>query len=323
MKVDKKAPNKVKVYEKMHSFLDKYTSILLCDIKDMPANNIHKMRKLLRAIDSEVLCGKSTVIELAVNQYIAKGKLPSFHNKEALVGLTEKLFHRQLCLIFTNKDLSDITKISDQFKLEKQAKVGAASPLEVIIPAGPTGMDASQIDYFQGLRIPTKVIRNQLEITSATRILSVGQKCTLSEINLMNKFGIKPFKHRIAVVHIYMQGKLYDEGILNLNGDVMGKAIEKGISNIAAFGLSTGISNKASAPHAIANAFRNVLGLSLGCNVEIKQAAGLKQAIASAATAAAEPKKEEKKEAPKKKEEPKKQAPPEDDDDEMGFGGLF
>jgi large subunit ribosomal protein LP0 len=322
MKVVKRAPNKVKVYEKVHSFLDKYTTILLCDIKDMPANNIHKMRKQLRAIDSEVLCGKTTVIDLAVNQYLQREKIPSFHNKEQLTELTNKLPNRQLCIIFTNRDISEITKISDQFKIEKQSKVGALSPVEVTLPAGPTGMDASQIEYFQNLRITTKVVRNQLEIINPTRILSVGQKITLSEINLMNRFNIKPFKHRIAVIFVYINGKLYDEGILNLNNDTMGKALSKGISNIAAFGLATSISNKASAPHVIANAFSNILGLSLGCKVEIKQAKGLQAAVSAAASApVAAPKKEEPKKEEKKA--PAKKQPEPDDDDDVGFGGLF
>ena len=64
----KRADKKVKVYEKMHQFLSKYHTVILCDIKDMPSNNIHKMRKLLRAVDSEVLCGKTTVMNLAIEE---------------------------------------------------------------------------------------------------------------------------------------------------------------------------------------------------------------------------------------------------------------
>ena len=318
----KKPKHKVVVHDKLFQFLGKYTTIVICDIKDMPANNIHKMRKQLRSIDSEVLCGKSTVMELTIKKYAETTKLPSFHNKEALLKLADNVSGRQLCLIFTNKDLSEVTKISEQYKIEKQSKVGAVSPIEVTLPAGPTGMDASQIELFQNLRIPTKVVKNQLEITAPVKILQIGSKITLTEINLMNRFNIKPFKHSISVVHIYLSGNIYDHGILNLNNEAMGKALGKAISNVAAFGLATGISNKASAPHSIVNAFTNILGLSLGCDVEIKQAKGLK-AAASAPAKPVEVKKEEKKEE-KKKEAPKKKEPePEPEDDDVGFGGLF
>jgi len=33
--------------------------LLLCEIKDLPANNIHVIRKELREINSETLCGKT------------------------------------------------------------------------------------------------------------------------------------------------------------------------------------------------------------------------------------------------------------------------
>lgn len=316
----KRADYKVKVYSKINDFLNKYTTTILCDIKDMPANNIHKMRKQLRQIDSEALCGKSTVMEVAIQKY-CQGKLPAHHNKEKLLAFANLLAGHQLCLIFTNRDLGEITKITEVYKVDKQSKVGALSPVEIILPAGPTGMDASQVEYFQNLRIQTKVVRNQLDIINPTKILVVGQKITLSEINLMNKFNIKPFKHRIELLHILLNGNIYDSGILAINSEVMEKAVLKGIQNIAAFGLSTGISNKASAPHSIARAFQNILGLSLGADIEISQAKGLKAAVA--APVAAPEKKEEKKPEPKKEAPKKKEPEPEPEDEDVGFGGLF
>jgi len=219
----------------------------------------------------------------------------------------------QTLLIFTNEELSKITEVTSKFVVEKQAKVGAISPIEITLPAGPTGMDSSQIEYFQTLKIPTKVIKNQLEIVSATKILVIGQKISLSEINLMKKFNIKPYKHFVQIMHIYMNGKLYDAAILKITPDYMKEKLSQGIRNIAAFGLSTGISNKASAPHVIGNAFRNILGLSMSCGIEISQAKGL----LSAGTA--------KKEEPKKVEkvEKKKEPEPEPEEEIGGFGDIF
>lgn len=181
-------------------------------------------------------------------------------------------------------------------------------------------MDASQVDYFQNLRIQTKVVKNQLDIINPTKILVIGQKITLSEINLMNKFGIKPFRHRINVLNVFMGGKMYDSGILAINAESMGKALERAVKNIAAFGLASGVSNKASAPHVVHNSFRNIMGLSIGCDVEIRQCKGL-----LAASKAAPVKVEAKKEEPKKedKKAPAKKAPEPEPEEDEGFGGLF
>jgi large subunit ribosomal protein LP0 len=60
-------------------------------------------------------------------------------------------------IIFTNQDIGTITKITSKYKIEKQAKSGAISPIEVTLKAGPTGMDSSMIELFQALKIQTKV----------------------------------------------------------------------------------------------------------------------------------------------------------------------
>jgi len=238
------------------------------------------------------------------------------HSLEGLTALSDVVHHLQTLIVFTNEELSKITQITEKFVVEKQAKVGASSPIEVILQAGPTNMDSSQIEYFQALKIPTKVIKNQLEIVTATKILVVGQKISMSEINLMKKFNIKPYKHYVQIQHIYMNGKLYDSAILKVTPDHMKSKIEQGIRNIAAFSIATHITTKASAPHVIGAAFKNILGLSLSANFEISQAKGL-------SAAAAAPKKEEPNKVEPKKEEKKKEPEPVEDDDVGGFGDIF
>jgi large subunit ribosomal protein LP0 len=220
-------------------------------------------------------------------------------------------------IIFTNEELGKISEVTSKFLVEKQAKVGAISPIEVIVPAGPTGMDSSQIEYFQALKIPTKVIKNQLEIVSNTKILAVGQKITLSEINLMKKFNIKPYKHYIQILHIYMNGSVYNSSILKITNDYMKGVLESAVKNVAAFSVGAGYTNRASAPHVILNSFKNILGLSLATGFEIPQTKLLTVAAAAPASAPAAT------EAPKKAEKKKEPEPEPEEEDAGGFGDLF
>ena len=309
-----KQESKQKTYNLIHQFLGKYKQILVCEIKDLPADIVHKIRKLLRGIDSEVVCGKTTVMTKAIDEYLKAGKVPSFHTVDGLKAVNSIIKNMQTLIIFTNQELSKIVDITSRFMIEKQAKPGAISPIEVTLQAGSTGMDSSQIEYFQALKIPTKVIKNQLEIVSSTKILTVGQKITLSEINLMKKFNIKPYKHQVKIEHIYMNGKLYDSNILKITPEYMKEKLQAGIKNVAAFSLATNISTKASAPHVISHAFRNIVGLSLITGLEIAQAKNL--VAAASAPAKESPKKEAKKEEKKKEPEP-------EEEDVGGFGDIF
>jgi large subunit ribosomal protein LP0 len=313
-----KKDNKVHVYNKTQEFFKKYKNIVIADVKDISTDKIQKIRhEIISLGETETLCGKTTVIQKAIHDMkdAAKGDLPKHLPEKALEDFVEAMPGIHLLVIFTNKDIAEISNITAKYIIEKQAKPGQISPVEIIIPAGPTGMDSSQIDYFQALKIPTKVMRNQLEITTATKILTVGQKITLSEINLMKKFNIKPYKHQMKIKKLLLNGKIYGEEILKVTNDYMKTKLEQGIKNVLGFSLAAHIPTQASAPHMISNAFRNICALSLGTNVLIDATKNMKDAPKEA------PKKEEK---PKKEEAPKKvEKPPEEDEEDIDLGGLF
>lgn len=306
---------KKKLFDKIHEFLNKYKNILVCNIKDLPTDRIQKMRKELREGGTECASGKSTVIMKAMSDYEEKTKkLPPHLTQEIIEKLKKDLAGFQLLIIFSQKDLSELTKVINKYLVEKQAKPGQISPIEVIIPAGPTGMDSSQIEYFQALKIPTKVVKNQLEITSATKILTVGQKISLSEINLMKKFNIKPYKHIVQINHIFLNGKVYDSSILKITPEYMKEKLELGIKNIRSFSLGASFPIKATAPNMVANAFKNICSVSLASNYLISATQAMKEA----------PKKEESKKKEEKKEEKKKEEKKEEEEEEdIGFGDLF
>ena len=313
-----KKDNKVHVYNKTQEFFKKYKNIVIADVKDISTDKIQKIRhEIISLGETETLCGKTTVIQKAIHDMkeAAKGDLPKHLPEKALEDFVEAMPGIHLLVIFTNKDIAEISNITAKYIIEKQAKPGQISPVEIIIPAGPTGMDSSQIDYFQALKIPTKVMRNQLEITTATKILTVGQKITLSEINLMKKFNIKPYKHQMKIKKLLLNGKLYGEEILKVTNDYMKTKLEQGIKNVLGFSLAAHIPTQASAPHMISNAFRNICALSLGTNVLIDATKNMKDVPKEA------PKKEEK---PKKEEAPKKEEkPPVEDEEDIDLGGLF
>ena len=315
-----KKDNKVHVYDKTQEFFKKYKNIIIADVKDISTDKIQKIRHDIISLgETETLCGKTTVIQKSLHDMkeAAKGDLPKHLPIKELEEFIEAMPGIHLLLIFTNRDIAEIASITGKYVIEKQAKPGQISPVEIIIPAGPTGMDSSQIDYFQALKIPTKVMRNQLEITTATKILTVGQKITLSEINLMKKFNIKPYKHQMKIKKLLLNGKLYGEEILKVTDDYMKTKLEQGIKNILGFSLAAHVPTQASAPHVISNAFRNICALSLGTNVLIDATKNMKDAPKEA------PKKEKKEEKPKKEEPKKEEKPPEDEEEDIDLGGLF
>ena len=133
----------------------------------------------------------------------------------------------------------------------------------------------------------------------------------------MKKFNIKPYKHMVQIRNILMNGKIYGADILKINDEYLQARVLAAIQNVTAFSMQAGIPNKASVTHVIANAFKNIMGLSSASGVNVKQiSATVAVAVAAVAPVKVEAKKEEKK-------APKKVEPEPEEEEEGGFMDMF
>jgi large subunit ribosomal protein LP0 len=79
-------------------------------------------------------------------------------------------------LIFTNGDLSAVKAVLDSEVRPSPAKNGMIAPDNVTIPAGATGLDPKQTNFFQKLLIQTKIVKAQIEIIAAKQVIFEGDK---------------------------------------------------------------------------------------------------------------------------------------------------
>jgi len=54
-------------------------------------------------------------------------------------------------LIFSDEPVFDLKEPIEANRVQASAKVGTIAPLDVVIPAGATGLDPSQISFFHAL----------------------------------------------------------------------------------------------------------------------------------------------------------------------------
>jgi large subunit ribosomal protein LP0 len=90
------------------------------------------------------------------------------------------------------------------------AKVGQVAERDVIVPAGPTGCDPGQTNWFQALNVPTKIVKGQIEIVSELKLITKGEKVGASEAGLLQKLNILPFTYGVQFLHVFMNGSVFD-----------------------------------------------------------------------------------------------------------------
>lgn len=306
-------PNKIrknKYIEKLKQCIKDYKSLLLISIDFVGSKQMANLRMSLRG-RAVILMGKNTIIrkifrEAAVENSSLEGILP--------------LIKGNVGFVFCNEDLAGIRKEVIAERMPAAAKTGAVAPIDVVIPAGGTGLDPGQTSFFQALNIGTKITKGSIEILSNVTLCQQGAKVTSSAVALLNKLGIRPFEYGIEVSHVYDNGSLYDAKILDMTEADLLNRFFTGVNHIAAIGLEVGYPTLASIPHSMINGFRKLVAIALETDYMFEEAKIFKEMLdnpdafksaapagggGAAAAAAPEPE------------------PQEEEEEEEGFDGGF
>ncbi len=261
--------------------------------------------------------GKNTMMKKCIRGQLEKNPL--------LEKLLPHIFEN-VGFVFTKQDLSFIREKLQDNKVAAPAKAGAIAPCDVVLPAQVTNLGPEKTSFFQALQITTKITRGTIEIVNDINLIKKGDKVGASEATLLNMLSISPFSYGLTVKQVYDSGTVFSPEILDIKPEDLRAKFVSGVQNVAAISLQIGYPTVASAPHSIANGFKNLLAIAAASDVEFEQAKTLKEFLkdpskfAAAAAPAAAPAAAA---APAKKEEEKKPAKKEESEEEdMGFG-LF
>lgn len=78
---------------------------------------------------------------------------------------------------------------------------------------------------------------------------------------------------------VYDSGTIFAPAILDIKPEDLRAKFMEGVANVAAVSLSIGYPTVASAPHSIANGFKNLLAIAAVTEVEFKEATTIKEFI--------------------------------------------
>jgi len=302
-------------FDKIKALLADYSKLLIVGADNVGSNLMQKIRHALRG-QAVIQMGKNTLIRKALRELIEASPLyaPLLPLVKGNVGF-----------VFTKGDLNFVRTKLLEFRVGAPAKAGIIAPNDVIVPKGPTGMEPTQTSFLQALNIASKINRGQVEIINDVPLIKKGDKVGSSEAALLSKLNIKPFSYGLQVLNVFDNGHVYEPSVLDLtDADLLSKFTD-GLNRVASLSLEIGFPTLASLPHSLANAYKQVLAITVETEYTFPAAQKIKDYIANPSAhavaaapaaapvpaAAAAPAKEEKKEES------------DEDDDMFGGGGLF
>jgi len=321
---DKRAQRRDGYFDRIKALLDKYPKILIVGADNVGSHHMQQIRQTLRG-KAVLLMGKNTMMRKAIKEHLEKNK-----QLEAILPYVRG----NVGFLFTNQDLGVIRNAVLDIKVPAVARAGSISPIDVILPAGPTGLDPGQTSFMQALNIATKINKGQVEVISDVQLVKKGDKVGPSEATLLQKLNIKPFTYGLIPTQVYEDGFVYLPNVLDVTDEAILAQFLAGVQKLAALSLWTGIPSLPAVPHYFANAFRNLVAVSVATDYTFERAREVKEllenpealaALASTQTSAAAPAAQETAAAPAAKaaEPAKKVEEEEEEEGEGGFGGLF
>jgi len=234
----------------MKGLLAKYTKCFLVHADHVGSKQFQDIRKAMRGT-GQVLMGKNTMMRKILNDLGEDSPYRILAPK--IVG--------NVGLIFVESDLAAAKAIVAKYTVPAPARSGVVANADVVIPPGPTGCDPSQTSYFQTMEVPTKITKGQIEITRSMHLITMGDRVTAGQADLLQKLGINPFTYGLEILDVYDDGKMYSPAILDINDAQIIAAFTAGARNVAALSFAIGIANVTTVPHSIRSAVRSMISL--------------------------------------------------------------
>jgi len=242
-------------FKKLRELLDTHNKCFLVFADNVGSKLMSDVRVALRGT-ATVCMGKNTMMRKVILDYCEENPGSKWSAmSEHIVG--------NVGFIFVKDDMGAVQEVVENFVVPAPAKAGLLANCDVTVPAGPTGCDPSQTNYFQVMEIPTKIQRGQIEITNDVHLITTGDRVSAGQAALLNKLDIRPFSFGLIIRKVYDNGAVYDAKVLSLTDDVLISKFMSGVNRVAAVSLELGYPTLASIPHSLCNAFRHLLAVCM------------------------------------------------------------
>jgi len=239
----------------MTRMLSTYTKVFVVTVDNVGSQQMNATRRSMRG-KAEILMGKNTLMRKVLKEFLEANPGHFYANIEPkLAG--------NIGFVFTNGDLPKIRDLILANRVPAPARVGAVSPVDVVVPAGPTGCDPGQTSFFQVLQIPTKIVKGQIEITNLVNLIKTGDKVGSSEAALLQKLNIRPFSYGLAIDCVFDRGSIFSVKVLDIDEAYLTSRFSEAVQKIAAISLQIGYPTQASIPHSIGNAFKSLIAVTV------------------------------------------------------------
>jgi large subunit ribosomal protein L10 len=280
--------------EEIKKKLGEYTALGVANLQKVRAAQLQQMKKKLKdTADIHVI--KNTIMRRAIAEY---------KEKQGIENL-EPLLNGPNIFLFTNLSPFKLSLLLEKGRVKTTAKSGDVAAMDVIVPAGNTGLPPGPIiSQLGSVGLPTRIEAGSVWVNKDTLVAKKGDVIDARLAGVLSKLNIKPVEVGLILRVVYENGLLFTDEQLHVDLDGFRKTLMEAASNALNLSLNMGYPTTDNISLLLQTAHRKAFNLALNAALPLKETVGdlLRKAYVEGLSLSAKlPKTEEKPESPVQK----------------------
>lgn len=196
-----------------------YPVVGIVSLEGFPAALFQEIRKKLHG-KAIVRVSKARVIAKALEE----SKLKDSGLKSHLNG--------SFGLICTKEDAFKLYNFLKKNKGQSAAKVGMLAPMDIVVPAGDTGLPPGPaLSDLKAAGLSPRVQGATIFIPADTVVTKKGEQVSKAVVSVLGKLGIKPVKIGLNIIAILEKGEIFKGADMEIDEEQLLSDIQKAYSN--------------------------------------------------------------------------------------------
>jgi len=193
--------------EQIKELANSHELIGLVDIYGIPAKQFQQIRRNLHG-NAVVKVARNTLVAHAFNEL--GGHFLDLNNKVS----------EHSALIFAAGNPFKLYKSLEQTKTQRSAKAGETTPVDIVVPAGPTSFKPGPIvGELNSAGIPAAIDGGKVKIKETKTVVKAGQVVNAKQADVLVKLDIKPMPVGLNLTAVCYEGEIYLPDVLAIDDE--------------------------------------------------------------------------------------------------------
>jgi large subunit ribosomal protein L10 len=255
---------KAQEVDEIRKLILEHNALGIASLQKVRAAQLQEMKKKLRDV-AQVQVIKNTLVRRAV---------ADLKDKPNLEKISDFLSGSNIYL-FTDLNPFKLALMLEKGRVTTTAKAGDIAAIDVIVPAGNTGLPPGPvISQLGSVGLPTRIESGSVWINRDTLVAEKGDVIDVRLAGVLSKLGIKAVEVGLILKAIYENGLVFTDDQLHLDVEGFRKSILEAQANAFSLALNSGYPMPENISLLLQTAHRKAFGLALNAGVPTSETIG-------------------------------------------------